>query len=159
MSYKVVVMAAPTGIPEVDGTTGNSGAFGAAVAAEGGDGGAGEEEEKAAEEEEDDDDDEEDEEEEGAEAMKKETKKKKEKKKKKETVKKEGANRFTVQRRGTLVERDFDELLFAVVRTMRRHMSSSALSMAAIFPPLVTEGPLKNSKKKGNGYVCRVGCV
>ena len=145
-------MAAPTGIPEVDGTTGNSGAFGAAVAAEGGDGGAGEEEEKAAEEEGDDDDDEEDEEE-GAEAMKKETAKKK------ETVKKEGANRFTVQRRGTLVERDFDELLFAVVRTMRRHMSSSALSMAAIFPPLVTEGPLKNSKKKGNGYVCRVGCV
>ena len=151
-------MAAPTGIPEVDGTTGNSGAFGAAVAAEGGDGGAGEEEEKAAEEEEDDGDDEEEEdEEEGAEAMKKETAKKKEKKK--ETVKKEGANRFTVQRRGTLVERDFDELLFAVVRTMRRHMSSSALSMAAIFPPLVTEGPLKNSKKKGNGYVCRAGCV
>ena len=105
----------------------------------------------------DDDDDDEEDEEEGAEAMKKETKKKKEKKK--ETVKKEGANRFTVQRRGTLVERDFDELLFAVVRTMRRHMSSSALSMAAIFPPLVTEGPLKNSKKKGNGYVCRVGCV
>lgn len=153
-------MAAPTGIPEVDGTTGNSGAFGAAVAAEGGDGGAGEEEEKAAEEEDDDDEKEEDEEE-GAETMKKETKKKKEKEpeKKKETVKKEGANRFTVQRRGTLVERDFDELLFAVVRTMRRHMSSSALSMAAIFPPLVTEGPLKNSKKKGNGYVCVYVCV
>ena len=81
--------------------------------------------------------------------MKKETAKKKKKEKIKET-----ANRFTVQRRGTLVERDFDELLFAVVRTMRRHLSSSALSMAAIFPPLVTEGPLKNSKKKGNGYVC-----